>query len=105
LIQGKVLIAISESAGRNSVALSGAGLNAFRGITTRSWGFGVCQHPQAVCGFLLKQIDRGPARVAPGSIAAAHRRFFNDPTDDVYVRALMRRVRANKATLPQKEEN
>jgi hypothetical protein len=62
--------------------------------------------PQAVAAFLITKMSEG-ARIVEryrNSISAVHRRDFEDPTNDVSVRALMRRVRTTDKGEPSAAE-
>jgi hypothetical protein len=55
--------------------------------------------PQVICAYLIKHSDGSLAVVRRlfNSITAAHRRFYNDPCDDVYTKALIRGLKAKEA--------
>jgi hypothetical protein len=67
--------------------------------------------PQAVCAFLISESRHGPAHVTRllHSIAAAHRAVnlaakCSDPSQDLFVKALLRRLKQADEAAPQQKE-
>jgi hypothetical protein len=65
------------------------------------WGFQTLPAPaEAIVAFLGQSKPKDVSRLHR-SISAVHRAYFNDPTDDILVRAIVRQARAGSTKKPR----